>query len=100
MINKGIFINTINNYKEFYNNVDKLEKLLKCCLIDSFLINDYGLLFDYFINTNFNESAQDTIYWWLFEKSNNPDLKMLINDIEIPSDTVEELWEIVKDDVI
>lgn len=61
-------------------------------------IVEYGnLLFEKIISIYFNEIGRDWIYWWLWEKNGNPDMKAWDeNKNEIPLETIHELWEYVK----
>ena len=55
-------------------------------------------LFDKLLGLEFNEYAIDDITWWLWEKNGDPEMKMWDKDgNEIPTETIEDLWEIVKD---
>ena len=57
-----------------------------------------SVLFDKTLDLLFNEDGVDDIDWWMYEKSGNPELKMWDeNGKEIPTDTVEDLWNLVKD---
>jgi hypothetical protein len=52
------------------------------------------------INSHFDEEGQDWINWWLYEKDGNPELKAWDeNDNEIPTETIDDLWNLVKDHV-
>lgn len=101
MISKSSFIDIIKDYKEFNKKVDKLSDFLKVDIYESDIIEHQGIQFDKFMKILFNDDALDTIYWWLYEKSIHPNEQMLNNKGEvIPTDTVEDLWEIIKDNRI
>ena len=53
------------------------------------------------LTLHFNKSQKQIIEWWLYEKWNQPDGSVLqLNNAEteeeIPSDTPEELWELLQ----
>ena len=98
MITKDEFITLINDYQKWSEQVDKASEVLGIStLFESNLIDYTSRLFDKTINILFDENGIDDIYWWLYEKSGNPDLKMWDeNGKEIPTDTVEDLWNIVE----
>lgn len=74
----------------------KLQKYW--ALFESNLIDYSNKLFDKLLNTIFNKYGVDDINWWIYEKRGNPSLKMWDkNGNEIPTETVEDLWEIVKE---
>lgn len=99
MITKDEFITLINDYQKWSEQVDKASEVLGIStLFESNLIDYTSRLFDKTINILFDENGTDDIYWWLYEKSGNPDLKMWDKEgNEIPSETIDDLWEIVKD---
>ena len=99
MITKDEFITLINDYQKWSEQVDKASEVLGIStLFESNLIDYTSRLFDKTINILFDENGTDDIYWWLYEKSGNPDFKMWDKEgNEIPSETIDDLWEIVKD---
>lgn len=99
MITKNEFIDLINDYQNWSDQVDKASQALGIStLFESNLIDYTSKLFDKTINILFNENGTDDIYWWIYEKSVNPELKMWDKEgNEIPSETIDDLWEIVKD---
>jgi hypothetical protein len=77
MITKEQFIKLIADHRKHNDRLDKVEDVL-------------GLLFQ--------EEGVDDINWWLYEKCECPDYKMWDKDgNEIPTETLYDLWEIVKD---
>lgn len=58
---------------------------------------EYGaLMFEKVLNLAFTEEGVDWISWWLWEKT--PQHKAYYeNGEEIPTETVEDLWELVKE---
>lgn len=99
MITKDEFITLIDDYQKWSEQVDKASEVLGIStLFESNLIDYTSRLFDKTINILFDENGTDDIYWWLYEKSGSPDFKMWNKEgNEIPSETIDDLWEIVKD---
>lgn len=99
MITKDEFITLIDDYQKWSKQVDKASEVLGIStLFESNLIDYTSRLFDKTINILFDENGTDDIYWWLYEKSGSPDFKMWDKEgNEIPSETIDDLWEIVKD---
>lgn len=61
-------------------------------------IVEYGnLMFDRVIRAHFTQEGEDWIFWWLYEKDGNPEMKAWDEDHdEIPMETMEDLWRHVK----
>lgn len=99
MITKDEFITLIDDYQKWSEQIDKASEVLGIStLFESNLIDYTSRLFDKTINILFDKNGTDDIYWWLYEKSGSPDLKMWDKEgNEIPSETIDDLWEIVKD---
>ena len=59
---------------------------------------EYGnLMFDKVIEVYFTQEGEDWIFWWLYEKNGNPEMKAWDEDNdEIPMETMEDLWRFVK----
>lgn len=59
---------------------------------------EYGnLMFDKVIKVYFTQEGEDWIFWWLYEKNGNPEMKAWDEDNdEIPIETMEDLWRFVK----
>ena len=95
-INKEEFLKLLKMH------ADQLERLNK--LSDAGLpvwdmdIVEYGnLMFDKVIEAFFTKEGEDWIFWWLYEKDGNPEIKAWDEDHdEIPMETVEDLWRYVK----
>ena len=99
MITKDEFIDLILKQQEWSNRVDEVSEALNVpTLFESDWVEYAARLFDKTINFLFTEEGADDINWWLYEKSGNPELKMWdADENEIPTDTIDDLWEIVKD---
>lgn len=98
MITKEKFIDLISKQQEWYNRVDEVSEALNVpTLFESDWVEYASVLFDKTLALLFNEDGIDDIYWWMYEKSGNPELKMWDESgKEIPTDTVEDLWNLVK----
>lgn len=59
---------------------------------------EYGnFMFDKVIEVYFTQEGEDWIFWWLYEKNGNPEMKAWDEDNdEIPMETMEDLWRFVK----
>lgn len=98
MITKDEFFNLISEYKRWSDKIDKISDVLSISnLFECDWIDYTSILFGNTLNLVFTEEGVDTIYWWLYEKAGRPDFKMWQNDKEIPTETIDDLWEIVKD---
>lgn len=98
MITKEEFIDLILKQQEWSNRVDEVSEVLNVpTLFESDWVEYASVLFDKTLALLFNEDGIDDIYWWMYEKSENPELKMWNESgKEIPTDTVEDLWNLVK----
>ena len=99
MITKEEFIDLILKQQEWSNRIDEVSEALNVpTLFESDWVEYASFLFDKTLTLLFNEDGIDDIYWWMYEKSGNPELKIWDeNGKEIPTDTVEDLWNLVKD---
>lgn len=98
MITKEKFIDLILKQQEWSNRVDEVSEVLNVpTLFESDWVEYASVLFDKTLALLFNEDGIDDIYWWMYEKSENPELKMWDESgKEIPTDTIEDLWNLVK----
>lgn len=98
MITKEKFIDLILKQQKWSNRVDEVSEVLNVpTLFESDWVEYASVLFDKTLALLFNEDGIDDIYWWMYEKSENPELKMWDESgKEIPTDTVEDLWNLVK----
>lgn len=99
MISKEKFISLILNHQTWNKRIEEVSDILDTpSLFDCDWIEYSEKLFSTILKLIFNNYAVDDIEWWLYEKSGNPELKMWDSDgNEIPTETVEDLWNIVKD---
>lgn len=99
MINKEDFVKIITEYKNWIDRVHQVADVLGIGILDSDWMDYPNLLFLDFIKSHFDEEGVDWINWWLFEKPshNVDDLKAWdAHHNEIPTETVEDLWNIVE----
>lgn len=97
MINFEEFKNLINDYKNHLNNIDNASDALNLSLYDSKIVSYSLEIFNKLIECYFNKIASEDIDWWLYEKSSDPSLKMFDESgQEIPSETIEDLWNLIK----
>lgn len=98
MITKEQFIKLITDNRKHNDRLDEVEDVLGCTIYDCDWVEYGNVLFDEVLNLLFKEEAVDDINWWLYEKCGRPDYKMWDKDgKEIPTETLDDLWEIVKD---
>ena len=97
MISKEEFITLINEYKKWADRITQVCDVLKANIFDSDWVEYSSLLFERTISFLFKEEAQDDIFWWLWEKDGRSDMKMWdASGKEIPTETVDDLWNIVE----
>jgi hypothetical protein len=85
--------------EERLRQTEKLNDLadLGLDLWDTDIIEYGNKLFDQLLSAYFEEQGSDWIYWWLYDKDGNPDVKSFDSEHnEIPTETLEDLWELVK----
>ena len=97
---KEKFAEMILEIQNFNYQVDQWCEVLCSNLFESPLVTSGWSLINKLIESNFDEEGQDWINWWLYEKDGNPELKAWDeNDNEIPTETIDDLWNLVKDHV-
>lgn len=97
---KELFTKMILEIQNFGNIVDRMCDVLGTNFFESPLAEVGWDLINTLINSHFDEEGQDWINWWLYEKDGNPELKAWDeNDNEIPTETIDDLWNLVKDHV-
>ena len=97
---KELFTKMILEIQNFSNRVDQLCDVLGTNFFESPLAEVGWNLINILINSHFDEEGQDWINWWLYEKDGNPEMKAFDEDNnEIPTETIDDLWNLVKDHV-
>lgn len=96
VITKEQFTDIIIEHKHWNKRIDEVEKALDTMILETDWVSYGATLFEAVLRIFFEKEGIDLISWWLWEKSDND--KILDEDSnELPSDTVEDLWELVKD---
>ncbi|MGN0966731.1 MAG: hypothetical protein ACI4OP_03965 [Candidatus Coprovivens sp.] len=100
MITKEQFIKVISLSQDYEKEVDKWCDF-GITIYDMPISEIHGQLFDIFLENLFTVDGVDWINWWLYERISpiSPEpLKAYNEDGSIiPTETVEDLWELVKD---
>lgn len=100
LMNKELFEKLIEETVETKKWLEQLFAL-EIDLVDSRISIYSNFLFETLLYTYFTEEGIDWIYWWLYEKDGDPELKAYDKyNIEIPSETIDDLWNIVKEYLI
>ena len=95
---KEKFAEMILEIQNFNYQVDQWCEVLCSNLFESPLVTSGWSLINKLIESNFDEEGQDWINWWLYEKDGRSDMKAWDeNDNEIPTETLDDLWNLVKD---
>lgn len=98
MITKEQFVKLITDNRKHNDRLDDVEDVLGLAIYDCDWVEYGNILFDEVLGLLFQEEGVDDINWWLYEKCGRPDYKMWDKDgNEIPTETLDDLWEIVKD---
>lgn len=98
MITKEQFVKLITDNRKHNDRLDEVEDVLGLAIYDCDWVEYGNILFDEVLGLLFQEEGVDDINWWLYEKCGRPDYKMWDKDgNEIPTETLNDLWEIVKD---
>lgn len=97
MITKELFTKMIIEIQNFSNRIDLLCDVLCTDFFESPLVESGWNFINLLIDSHFDEEGQDWINWWLYEKDGRPELKAFDeNDNEIPTETIDDLWNLVK----
>lgn len=98
MISKEEFIKLISEQKKWDNRLDEVGKILDCNPLDMDWVEYGALLFERVINILFDMEGVDNINWWLYEKPILSSSARIwdADGNEIPMETVEDLWNVVK----
>ena len=99
LVKKEAFIRFIENYK-FSNDrtlMLKMEHAIDFVNFEEPFVQSIEAL----LELNFNKNQLQIIHWWLYEKWNTGDESVLqLNNVEtgdeLPSDTSEELWDLIQ----
>ena len=95
-ISKEEFFKLLNEQKAQSGRIDKLNDA-GLSIWDSDLIEYGNLMFERVIKVYFTKEGVDWIFWWLYEKAGDPEMKAWDEDHdEIPMETMEDLWRYVK----
>lgn len=98
MITKEQFIKLITDNRKHNDRLDEIGNVLGCTVYDCDWVEYGNILFDEALGLLFQKEGVDDIIWWMYEKCGRPDYKMWDkNGNEIPTETLDDLWEIVKD---
>lgn len=97
MITKEKFVEIIKLHLAQDAAMDKLQEL-DIQAFESPLVEFGFLMFENLIEHTFNIEGRDWIFWWLYEKKLLGDGPSAINDdgSELPTETIEDLWNIVE----
>lgn len=99
MISKEDFVKVITDYQDYRNRVEQVSEVLGTDFLYSDWMEYPHFLFQDYISSHFNEEGIDWINWWLFEKPESTKGEAQAwdaNHNEIPTETVEDLWNIVE----
>ena len=95
-INKDGFFKLLDKQKAQSERLDKLKDA-GLHIWESDLIEYGSIMFEEVIKAYFIEEGVDWIFWWLYEKAGDPEMKGWDEDHnEIPMETKEDLWRYVK----
>lgn len=95
-ISKEEFFKILDEQKAQSERIDKLNDA-GLSLWDSDIVEYGNIMFDTVIKAYFTEEGADWIFWWLYEKAGNPEIKAWDEDHdEIPMETKEDFWRCVK----
>ena len=98
MITKEEFTKLISDHQKYNKRLDEVCDAFDAEIWSADWIEYANVLFDTTIGLLFTDEGQDTISWWLYEKDGRSDMKMWdAEGKEIPTETIEDLWEVVKD---
>lgn len=94
-MNEVSFIQLIERTKEVNKKLDIIYDT-GFDMGDTFITNYAFIMFDEVVHAYFDDEGADIIYWYLYEKNNKPDYIMKIDGKEVPTETPEDIWNIVK----
>lgn len=96
---KEEFISLISEYQNWSSKLDKISEVLNIPnLFECSLLEYSEILFNKTLRLLFNEDGVEDISWWIYEKAGRKDMRMWDSEgNEIPTDTLDDLWNLVKD---
>jgi len=99
LVKKTAFIRFIDNYK-FANDRTMMLKMEQAVDFVSYE-EPFVQAIESLLELHFNKNQIQIIHWWLYEKWNTGDESVLqLNNTEtgeeLPSDTPEELWDLIQ----
>lgn len=98
MIEKEQFIQFIQEFIKHEEFINDISNIFNIDLYSCRLILYPESLFDFILKILFKQEVIDDIVWWVFEKRRVPSLQRWDEEgNEIPTETLEDLWNIVKD---
>ena len=97
MITKEKFIEIIKLHLAQDATIDKMQEL-GIQIMESPLVEFGFLMFENLIEHTFNIEGRDWVFWWLYEKKllEGESLAVDENGSELPTETIEDLWNIVE----
>lgn len=95
-VSKEEFFKILDNQKAQSERVDKLEEA-GLHIWDSELVEYGNLMFARVIEALFTKEGVDWVFWWLYEKGGDPEMKAWDEGHdEILIETREDLWRCIK----
>lgn len=95
LLSKDDFIELFNDYNKHEEMIDDLDKIFPCAW-ESKLFNSYYKLFEKIKSLCFTEEGIDWIDWWMYESSSEERHAWDEDGNEIPTETIEDLWNLVE----
>jgi hypothetical protein len=93
MVSKEEFFNVLTLKETYSKEVDKLADVLNLDIWSTPIIDSFGILFDSVIQSWFTEEGANHVFYFIYESNH----KVWVNGKPIPFDTLEDLWNFVKD---
>lgn len=93
MIGKEQFHKYIKEYQHQQELVEGVSQYFRE-FWDSDIIEYGWRMFDELLNAYFTEKGIDWIYYFLYE---NPNKSYYVNEVKLPLETFNDLWELIKD---
>ena len=93
---KEEFVELLREHDDQEDRIDTLSSM-GLDIFDSPLIEYGNKMFERLIKAYFTEEGAEWVFWWLYEKDGDPGMKAWDkNHNEIPMETMEDLWNYVK----